>query len=485
MSTPPGQRDPFAGKFEESSSSLYAARKKVYPRELPGRFQRLRKLALAVLLGLFYAVPWCTWDGRQAVLFDLPARKFHVLGLTFWPQDFFLLALLLMIAALSLFFFTALAGRLWCGYACPQTVWTELFLMIERWTEGDRAARIKLDRGPWDRARLLRKTTKQVLWVGLALWTGFTFVGYFTPIRVLGDEVLALATGPWETFWILFYGLATYGNAGYLREQVCMYMCPYARFQSAMFDKDTLIISYDEQRGERRGARKRGDDARSEARAKGLGDCIDCTLCVQVCPTGIDIRDGLQYECIACAACIDACDSVMDRVGYPRGLVRYTTAHALAGRPQRMLRKRTMVYGALLLALAGAWVAGLVLRAPLALDVLRDRNALYRLEGGSVENVYLLKVINRDARAHRYQVEARGLPGLAVEVAQGAVPGAGRSASATTAPVAAGEVANVAVRVRAPLAAVRGMGTIEIAIAAADDAGQVARETTRFFAPVQ
>jgi cytochrome c oxidase accessory protein FixG len=489
MTAPHQDRDPFAGKFEESSSSLYAARKKVYPREQAGRFQSLRELALVVLLGLFYGLAWLPWDGRQAVLFDLPARKFHVLGLTFWPQDFFFLALLLMIAALSLFFFTALAGRLWCGYACPQTVWTELFLKIERWTEGDRMARMKLDRGPWDRNRLARKAAKQTLWVALALWTGFTFVGYFTPIRELGAAVLALETGPWETFWILFYGLATYGNAGYLREQVCMYMCPYARFQSAMFDKDTLVISYDEARGEQRGARKRGDDHKS----KGLGDCIDCTLCVQVCPTGIDIRDGLQYECIACAACIDACDSVMDKVGYPRGLIKYTTAHALAGEPQRVLRKRTVLYGVLLLALCGLWIAGVALRSPVALDVLRDRNALYRLDDDAVENVYLLKVINRDGRDHRYDVSASGLAGLAVEVAHHEV---GAAAAAThddaaevldarTVVVKAGSVGNVAVRVRAARATVKGTHPIEIAIAAADDPAQVARETTRFFAPTR
>jgi len=483
MSTPSAPRDPFAGKFEESSSSLYAARKKVYPREQSGRFQSLRALASIVLLGLFYGVAWLPWDGRQAVLFDLPARKFHVFGLTFWPQDFHLLALLMVIAALTLFFFTALAGRLWCGYACPQTVWTDLFIRIERWTEGDRMARMKLDRGPWHRDRVLRSTAKQVLWVTLALWTGFTFVGYFTPVRELGTAVVALATGPWETFWILFYGLATYGNAGYLREQVCMYMCPYARFQSAMFDDRTLLIAYDEKRGEQRGARKRGDDHQ----AKGLGDCIDCTLCVQVCPTGIDIRDGLQYECIACAACVDACDSVMDKVGYPRGLIRYTDANALSGAARPLLRKRTVVYGALLVALTGLWIAGVALRPAVALDVLRDRNALYRLDDGVVENVYLLKVINRDARDHRYDVSASGLAGLEVEVARHEADTVDGAAvlDARSLVVGAGSVGNVAVRVRAPRNAVAGSRSIEIAIAAADAPEQRAREITRFFAPTK
>jgi cytochrome c oxidase accessory protein FixG len=477
MSTPGPGRGSVAGKFEDSDSSLYAARRKLYPRELPGRFQRLRKLAMLVLLGLFYGVAWLQWDGRQAVLFDLPARKFHVFGLTFWPQDFFFLALLLIIAALALFFVTALAGRLWCGYACPQTVWTELFLTIERWVEGDRAARMKLDRGPWDRKRVLRKLTKQTLWISLAAWTGFTFVGYFTPIHTLGAEVLALATGPWETFWILFYGLATYGNAGYLREQVCIYMCPYARFQSAMFDKDTLIIAYDEARGEPRGARKRGDDHK----AKGLGDCIDCTLCVQACPTGIDIRDGLQYECIACAACVDACDSVMDKVGYPRGLVRYTTAHALAGAPTKVVRPRTVVYAALLGTIATAFVVGVVLRPAVALDVLRDRNALYRLDDDSVENVYQLRIMNRDARPHRYAVGVAGLTGLEVEV-DGPDDADGPP---FTAELAAGSVSSVAVRVSIPLGVVRGTTAIELSVTAVDDPAQVAREASRFFAPVQ
>jgi cytochrome c oxidase accessory protein FixG len=324
----------------------------------------------------------------------------------------------------------------------------------------------------------LRKATKQLLWVALALWTGFTFVGYFTPIRELGPAALALGTGPWETFWILFYGLATYGNAGYLREQVCMYMCPYARFQSAMFDRDTLVIAYDERRGEPRGARKRGEDAK----AKGLGDCIDCTLCVQVCPTGIDIRDGLQYECIACAACVDACDSVMDKMGYPRGLVRYTTDHALHAKPSRMLRPRTLVYAGLLSAVAGAFVVGILMRGAVALDVLRDRNALYRVDDDSVENVYLLKIMNRDDRPHRYAVSVSGLAGLRVEVDE---RDADESRAAHTTEVAAGSVGNVAVRIVAPLGSAHGAAKIELAIAALDEPAQVAREPSRFFAPVQ
>ncbi|HRN60830.1 MAG TPA: 4Fe-4S binding protein, partial [Luteimonas sp.] len=331
----------------DEGGSAYVKERKIYPRDVSGPLNRLRVAAVFWLLGMFYLFPWLRWDGRQAVLFDLPARKFHVFGLTFWPQDFLFLALLLIIAALALFFFTALAGRLFCGYACPQTVWTEVFLWMERWTEGDRPKRIKLDAGPWNREKVLRKGAKHTLWAVFALWTGFTFVGFFTPITELGARLYPFAWGGWEIFWVLFYALATWGNAGFLREQVCKYMCPYARFQSAMFDRNTLIIAYDPMRGEPRGPRRRGlggvvergrglldkalaydyvfragmhpSAATQAAHAAGtitwdgehgevqplpkfapeeLGDCIDCTICVQVCPTGIDIRNGLQYECI-------------------------------------------------------------------------------------------------------------------------------------------------------------------------------------------
>jgi len=393
--------------------SLYRKEPKVYPREVTGRFDRLRRIAMWVLLGFYYLVPWVQWDGRQALLFDLPARKFYIFGLTFWPQDFIYLALLLIAAGLSLFFFTALAGRLWCGYACPQTVWTEAFLVMERWWEGDRGKRMKLDARPWDADKVFRKVGKQATWIVFAAWTGFTFVGFFTPIRELGGAITSFSTGPWETFWLVFYSVATYGNAGFLRGQVCKYMCPYARFQSAMFDRDTLIISYDEARGEPRGGRRKAADP-SEL---GLGDCIDCTLCVQVCPTGIDIRNGLQYECIACAACVDACDEVMDKMGYPRGLVRYTTEHALQGNETRILRPRIFVYTVLLTALLAGIAWSISGRVPLRAEIIRDRNALYReLPDGRVENVYTLKLINMDDAPHRYRVDVEGDLDITVDV---------------------------------------------------------------------
>ena len=449
---------------------LYVAQEKIYPREIDGRFARLRVLSVWGLLGIYYLLPWLNWGERQAVLFDLPARKFFIFGVVFWPQDFIFLTWLLIIAALALFFFTAVGGRLWCGYACPQTVWTETFLWMERVAEGGRSARQKLDRGPWDANKLVRKSVKQLMWVTFALWTGFTFVGYFSPIRTLGQDVLALSLGPWETFWVVFYAFATYGNAGYLREQVCKYMCPYARFQSAMFDKDTLVITYDRERGEPRGARKRGTDPREQ----GLGDCIDCTWCVQVCPTGIDIRQGLQIECIACAACIDACDDVMDKVGSPRGLIRYTTEHALHHEPTRLLRPRVLVYGGLLSALIIGFVVTIAMRSPVSLDVLRDRNSLYRLtDDGNVDNVYTLRILNKTEREQRFRIEAHGASALTL------LPGDREYR------VASGAVYSLPLRVRRAAYDPLGPETITLTVRSVDDPQIHSTTDARFLAPAK
>jgi cytochrome c oxidase accessory protein FixG len=450
--------------------SYYVAEKKIYPREVSGRFASLRTLAMWALLGLFYVMPWVTWNGRQAVLFDLPARKFYVFSLVLWPQDFIFLTALLVLAALTLFFFTTIAGRLWCGYACPQTVWTETFLWLERFAEGSRTERIKLDKGPWNARKLARKALKQFLWLSFALWTGATFVGFFTPIESLLARTMTLSLGPWETFWTLFYGFATYGNAGYLREQVCKYMCPYARFQSAMFDRDTLIVTYDTERGEPRGSRRKGTDI---AAAK-LGACVDCTMCVQVCPTGIDIRKGLQYECIACAACVDACDTVMDKMGYARGLIRYTTQNALEKKPTRVLRPRVTVYGALLSGLVIAFVVGLLVRKPVEVDVIRDRNVLYRmLDDGRVENVYNVKILNKSEQAHRFIVTVKGEGGLSMD------PPAARF------DVASGDVFPAAIRVRRSAFEPLGPQDIEFVVRAEDDASLIARSDARFLAPTR
>ncbi|MEJ2384828.1 MAG: cytochrome c oxidase accessory protein CcoG [Xanthomonadales bacterium] len=448
----------------ESSStgdSLYRKEPKIYPRQVKGRFARLRVIAVWALLGLYYVLPWINIGGKQSVLFDLPARKFYIFGLTFWPQDFVYLALLLITAGLSLFFFTALAGRLWCGYACPQTVWTETFIWIERLIEGDRAKRMKLDKAPWSVDKVVRKGGKQIVWILFAAWTGFTFVGFFSPIRELGYHVVSLSLGPWETFWIIFYSVATYGNAGFLREQVCKYMCPYARFQSAMFDKDTLIISYDEGRGEPRGGRRKKDDKD----ALGLGDCINCTLCVQVCPTGIDIRDGLQYECIACAACIDVCDQVMDKMGYERGLVRYTTEHALKHNVAHVIRPRIMVYGALLLVILAGTIWSMANRVPLRADLIRDRNALYReLPGDVIENVYTLKITNMDAAPHRYRLTAVDDTQVEIDLDR-------------PLDLAAEEVAGIIVRLRLPRSAGKGVQNVELQLQSVENP-EIRREIT-------
>jgi len=392
--------------------SLYAKHEKIHAREVDGLYDQFRNFATVGLLGIYYLLPWFQWSGRQAVLFDLPARKFYIFGITLWPQDFIYLTWLLIMAALLLFFATAIAGRVWCGYACPQTVWTNAFVWLERIAEGKFNKRIKLDKNKYTAEWWVRKGIKRMLWFFFAGWTGFTFVGYFTPIQELGLRLVTFNLVGWETFWVMFYSVATYMNAGHMREQVCKYMCPYARFQSAMFDRDTLIVSYDAARGEPRGSRKRGVSHVE----LGLGDCTDCNICVQVCPTGIDIRDGLQYECITCASCIDACNGVMDRMGYEHGLIRYTTQHALEGKKTRLLRPRTLIYGTFLSILFVTFMISIMSRMPLQLDVIRDRNALYRtLADGRIENVYTLKLQNKSETRQQFELFVEGMPGITLE----------------------------------------------------------------------
>ncbi len=409
------------GAAREEMVSLYKKSEKIYAREVQGWFTKWRWVMVWLTQIVFYATPWLVWNDRQAVLFDLTTRRFYMFNLILYPQDFIFLTALLVISAYGLFLFTTVAGRLWCGFACPQSVYTEIFMWIEHKIEGSRAKRIKMDKGGWSVAKLGRKLAKHTVWIAFALWTGYTFVGYFTPIRVLGDEVMSLGMGPWEIFWVLFYGFATYGNAGFMREQVCKYMCPYARFQSAMFDKDTLIISYDVNRGEPRGARARHVDAK----AAGKGDCVDCTLCVQVCPTGIDIRKGLQYECIGCAACIDVCDSVMDKMGAPRGLIRYSTQNAMEngwGRSemlQRVVRPRVLIYTTILMAVVVAFVVSLYTRPPFRVDVVRDRGALGReVDDGYIENVYRIQLMNSSEQVQKYRVGVEQLTQATVDGGQ-------------------------------------------------------------------
>ncbi len=448
---------------------LYQKREKIYPKMVSGRFQKWRTLSVWLLLGLYYGTPWLTWGDRQAILFDLPARKFHILGITFWPQDFIFLTLLLIIAALALFFFTAIAGRLWCGYACPQTVWTQAFVWMERLVEGDRNQQIKLDKAPWTAKKIVKKSIKHSLWIVFAFFTGYTFVGYFTPIKELSVEIINLQTGPWETFWVLFYSFATWGNAGRLREQVCIYMCPYARFQSAMFDKDTLIIAYDADRGESRGSRKRGQDYQ----ASGLGDCIDCYQCVHVCPTGIDIRDGLQHECIACAACIDACDNIMDKMNYPKGLIRYTSQNKEEGAQTQVIRLRTILYAGLIVVVSGLFLLSLWFRMPLELDIIKDRNRLYLTNSeGMIENVYKLRVLNKDQAPHDFAVQITGLKQAQLQApSKFSVP--------------AGGVLQVPVRVSLdPYFIQSSSNEIEFTITSLDNPELTVSEPARFIGPV-
>jgi cytochrome c oxidase accessory protein FixG len=456
---------------KEQVIKMYAAREEIYPREIDGRYARLRWLFVWLTQLAFYCTPWLQWNGRQALLFDLGTRKFYIFGLVLWPQDFIYLAVLLIISAYLLFLATAIAGRVWCGFACPQTVYTEIFLWMERKIEGKRSARIALDRQPASLRKFSKKSAKHVAWLLFALWTGFTFVGYFTPIKHLMTEVMTFDFGPWEWFWVLFYAFATYGNAGWMREQVCKYMCPYARFQSSMFDRDTLIITYDTQRGEPRGPLSKTGNGNG-------GSCIDCSLCVQVCPTGIDIRNGLQYECIGCAACVDACNNVMDKTGQARGLIRYSTERAMDEHltpteiRRRTTRTRVKIYTAVLGVIVLVTCSALYLRTPLKLDVIRDRGSMGReVEDGMIENVYRLQIMNTSEQAHVYQIAVSGIDTLAV-------------ADAGTVRVEATETRSHPIRLRvAHGAGHTGSNKIQVTLTAVDDPSLHVKESAVFIVP--
>jgi cytochrome c oxidase accessory protein FixG len=397
--------------------SLYEAQQKIYPRNTSGYYKNWRWAMIWITQIVFYGVPWLQWGERQAVLLDISTHRFYIFSLVLYPQDLIYLVVILIIAALALFLFTAVAGRLWCGFACPQSVYTKIFLWIERQVEGDRAARMRLDSMEFCFKKFYKKGLKHLAWISFSIWTGFTFLGYFAPIRDLLHNIAQFNLSPWETFWICFYGFATYGNAGFLREQICKHMCPYARFQSAMFDNDTLIVTYDAERGEPRSGRSRKVDAKQT----GLGDCIDCSFCVQVCPTGIDIRNGLQYECISCGLCVDACNSIMDKMEYPRGLIRFSTQNALTHHwtqhqvIQKILRPRVLVYSALLLLMSAGLVYSLATRVAFKVDVIRDRGVMSRLvPGGKVENVYQLQITNASEKLETYRISVEGIKGLSI-----------------------------------------------------------------------
>lgn len=382
--------------------NLYQPAEKIYTRHLEGFYRKLGRWTWLPMLASYFLIPWFNIDGRQALWFDLAERKFYIFWITLWPQDAPLLAALLIISAFGLFALTNFLGRVWCGFSCPQTVWTRIFISIEKWFEGDRHRRIKLDAQPWSLNKLWRKVAVQLCWALVALATAITFVGYFNPIRELIPAFFEISVAPAAVFWIALFTALTWANAGLMREQICLYVCPYARFQSVMFDPDTLIVSYNKLTGEPRGARKKHEAPQEH----GLGDCVDCTLCVQVCPTGIDIRDGLQYECISCGLCIDACNAVMEKMDYPKGLISFTTENMLSkGDPFHWLRPRLIGYFSVLIIMCGLFVYSLGSRIPLEVDIIRDRVNLYRITNqGLVENSYQLKINNMDQRPHEYQI---------------------------------------------------------------------------------
>lgn len=457
------------GQVDPEMVDLYQSRGTVYTREIEGRFNSLRNYTAWILLVPYFVVPWLSWDERQAVLFDLPTRKFYIFGLTFWPQDLFLLAWLLIIAAFGLFFATVLAGRVWCGYTCPQSVYTKLYMWAERVTEGTRNQRMKLDEGGWTSAKILRKSSKHGLWFLIALATGVTFVGYFVPIRELIIDLFTFSVGGGALFWIAFFTVATYGNAGWMREQVCIYMCPYARFQSVMFDQNTLAVHYDRKRGEPHGSRKKNIDYRAE----GLGDCINCQICVQVCPVGIDIRDGLQYECINCGACVDACDSVMEKMDYPKGLVRYTTENALEGEAASVFRPRLLSYAAMLVIMVGAFTWTIGTRVPLELNVIRSRGELYSTSNtGKIENQYELKIMNMSQGGKDFRISVdSGIEGL-------------QMVSEPDVEVEAGEVISHTLRLEASPESLRSLSSaVQIRVESTDRTGIVVEEEARFMGP--
>ena len=391
--------------------TLYEKHVKIRPRPVRGRFQSWRNRAIVLLLGIFHILPLLQWHGRQAVLFDLGQRRFFIFAINIWPQDFILLTFILLGLALTLFLFTALLGRVWCGYACPHTVYGEVFLWLEQKIEGNRSEQLKLSRLPWNNPEKLRKRgLKYLAWFTVSFLTGLGFVGYFTPIRELVVDLLHWRASSTAVFWIAAYGGFCWLMAGLVREQFCKYICPYARFQGAMFDRHTLIIAYDKQRGEPRRRLKKND------REQQLGFCVDCTMCVQVCPTGIDIRDGLQVECIACAACIDACDSMMDQIGAPRGLIRYSSAEAMAGRRTRFLRPKTIGYAAVLTAALVLFITLIMTKKDLDMRVQPDRQMLFKqLRGDRVQNVYLIQVLNKSEETRHFTLAIEDLPGAELE----------------------------------------------------------------------
>ena len=401
MSTPPSD-------YQIPVHQIDATKKRVHPRFVTGFYQNIRVVSMYFLLGLFLILPWIRYGGHQAVWFDFPDSRIVLFGATFLPQDVYVFAFFFMVAAFLLFMVTVYAGRVWCGYACPQTIWTHLYQHVEKWVEGDRNKRMKLDKQPWNAEKVMKRAVVYLIWLIFSFVTAITFVSY-----VVGTDYLVSAPFAWSNLtWVFLFifTFATFANAGYMREHFCIHICPYGRFQSVMFDKDTLIVSYDYKRGEPRGAQKKGKEDPN------LGDCINCLMCVQVCPTGIDIRDGLQVECIQCAACVDACNEIMDKVGKPRGLVRYNTERQLVeNEPSKFLRPRLFAYSTVITLLIGVvyFLSGCV---PLEIECRRDRNQLSSINTrGLVENTYIVKITNKTQQPHEYAVTLAPQKGLTME----------------------------------------------------------------------
>ena len=407
--------------------SLYAARVKIHPKRAEGFYRRLKWALTAVFLAIYYLAPWLRWDRGehapdQAILVDLAHRRFYFFFIEIWPQEFYYVAGLLIMGGIGLFFITALTGRAWCGYACWQTVWTDLFLVVERWVEGDRNARMRLDAAPWSVSKLWKRTLKMAIWLLIAIATGGAWVFYFADAPTLLKQLVTFQADSVAYFTIAILTATTFTFAGFMREQVCTYMCPWPRIQGAMLDEHSLVVTYNGWRGEPRHM------GRKKAMAQGLavGDCVDCNACVAVCPMGIDIREGNQLECINCALCIDACDAVMDKVGLPKGLISYSTASLYAAKTadkqahwswRTLFRPRTVIYFALWAAVGIGMVVGLSNRDRLGINIVADRNPLYvQLSDGSIRNGYTVKILNMKPEPRTFRLSIEDLPGATMEI---------------------------------------------------------------------
>lgn len=393
--------------------ALFEQQKKIYPRRVWGKFRKVKWVAMVLLLGIYYLVPWLRWDRgayapNQAILIDIDHARAYFFGIEIWPQEIYYIAGMLILAAVGLFFVTSLFGRIWCGYACPQTVWTDLFVWVERIVQGDRNARKKLDESPWTLEKITKKSITHLIWLFIGLCTGGAWVFYFNDAPTLAEQIMHMEVPLSVSGWIIGLTCSTYLMAGFAREQVCTYMCPYARFQSAMFDKDTLIVAYDENRGEPRGKHKAGQSW------EGKGHCVDCTACVVVCPMGIDIRQGLQMECIACGLCADACNNVMAKIGLPQGLIRYDTE---SKKPLNLLRPRSFWYGGIIAVVGGIMLYTLLTRSPLELAIVHDRNPVFvTLSNGDIRNGYTVTILNKTYENHHYQLQVVGLENAVIRV---------------------------------------------------------------------